>query len=174
MITSKPPRYKNAKWEDVPKNIQVLIKNIKESRRGIYIHGLVGTGKTHIAYGIMEYLHSVKLQTRVYNTTELIFDIKADFDKVGEDKKRHQEKMKNFNGLIIFDDIGAERFTEYVAEIFYLIINRRYNEMLPIVFTSNLTAGQLAEKTGDRIMSRIIGMCNVIELEGSDRRLKRK
>lgn len=167
-MTSKPARYEHASWDDVPKNIQKLVENMRESRRGLYIHGDVGTGKTHIAYAINDFL---KVQTRFHNTTELIFDIKRDFDRLSYDKMRWDERLSDHKGMLILDDIGAERMTDYVAEVFYLIINKRYNDMLPIIFTSNLSVGELAERVGDRTASRIIEMCDVVKLEGEDRRI---
>lgn len=166
----KPPRYENVKWEDVPADIQKQVVGIRTSRKGLYIHGDVGAGKTHITYAIADHLGET-LRTKFMNTTELIFDIKRDFDRSNYDKKRWDEQLTEFRGVLILDDIGAERITDYVAEVFYLIINKRYNEMLPIIFTSNLSLGELAERIGDRTASRIIEMCDVVHLKGEDRRV---
>lgn len=167
----KPKRYEHTKWEDVPENIQGYIKDIRKSRKGLYIHGDVGTGKTHIAYSSYGFLAENGVKVKFVNTTELIFDIKKDFDRSPYDKKRHDEVLSEFKGVLILDDIGAERITDYVAEVFYFIINKRYNDMLPIIFTSNLTLGELADRIGDRTASRIIEMCDVVELKGEDRRI---
>lgn len=167
----KPKRYEDTSWDDVPKNIQEYINNIKQTRKGLYIHGGYGTGKTHTAWAIKEHLDEVPLKCRMLNVTELMSDIKADFDRSPYDKKRWEQDLTEYNGVLILDDIGAERLSDYVVEVFYLIINKRYNEMLPIIFTSNLTLGSLAEKVGERIASRIIEMCDVVELGGEDKRI---
>ena len=47
-----PKRYEDVKFEDIDKTIQELYPTIRKERRGLYIHGGVGTGKTFAAYGI--------------------------------------------------------------------------------------------------------------------------
>jgi len=170
-MTSKPPRYESATWDDVPENIRNYVEKMRETRKGIYIHGSVGTGKTHIVYGIVEHLQEIPLKSWFLNTTELFADMKKDFDRQPYDKKRWDDRMMEYRGVLVFDDIGAERPTDYVLEQFYLIINKRYNEMLPIIFTSNHSLGELSEKVGDRIASRIVEMCDVVHLGGDDKRI---
>lgn len=167
-----PRRYENCKYEDVPENVRNLFEKMRESRRGLFITGDVGTGKTHIAYALAkECRNIIGVEPIVWNTTELLREIRLDFDKKFEDKNRFEEKLNDFRGVLFLDDIGVEKLTEWVSETFYLIINKRYNEMRPIIFTSNLDVPSLAEKVGDRTVSRIIGMCDVITLKGADRRL---
>lgn len=167
-----PTRYQNASYGEVPQDIKKLFEKIQETRRGLYIHGAVGTGKTHIAYALYKYAHeTMRLRCRVYNTTELLWDIRKDFSRDINDKKHWDEELSEYRGLLILDDIGAERMTDFVAETFYLVINNRYNEMLPMVFTSNLNISDLAAQIGDRTASRIVEMCDVVELFGGDRRM---
>lgn len=167
-----PKRYETATWEHVHENIKTLIGKIRDTRKGIYIFGSVGCGKTHTAYGILKHLkEEMKISAALYNTTELMFDIKRDFDRTNYDKMRWDERLTEYKGVLILDDIGAERVTDFVAETFYLIVNTRYNEMLPTIFTSNLAIGELAERIGDRTASRIVEMCDIVHLTGDDRRL---
>lgn len=167
-----PPRYENAEWSQVPAHIQEKVDAVRTTRKGIYLHGTVGTGKTHLAYAIYKHLKDdMQLRVLFHNTTELMFDIKRDFDRSQYDKLRWEEKLTDFKGVLILDDIGAERLTDFVAETFYLIINSRYNEMLPTIFTSNLPIGELAERIGDRTASRIVEMCDIVRLDGEDKRL---
>ena len=71
------------------------------------------------------------------------------------------------------DDMGAEKTTDWSMSTLYVLIDKRYSEMMPTIITSNLTVAEVADKVGDRIASRIAGMCKVIELKGKDRRLGR-
>ena len=66
---------------------------------------------------------------------------------------------------------GSEKITEWVLETFYLLINKKYNERIPLVITSNFKLMNLATQLNDRIVSRIVEMCDVVELTGEDRRL---
>ena len=167
-----PFRYKDAKYEEVPKDIQAKFEVIRESRQGIYIHGGIGTGKTHIAYALnANSKDKAKLDSRFWNTTELLRELRLDFDRKPEDKEHEESELFNFRGLLFLDDIGAEKLSDWVLETFYLIVNKRYNEKLPTIFTSNMPIAELAERIGDRTTSRIVEMCDIIKLEGKDRRI---
>lgn len=170
-MTNIPRRYENAKYSDVPENIRKLFEAIPETRRGMYLHGGVGTGKTHIAYALLKEAEERKISCGLHNTTEMFRNFRIDIRRLPNEEKGLEENLMDNRGLIIFDDIGAEKLTDWVAETFYLIINRRYEEMLPTIFTSNLTLKEMAEKIGDRTVSRIAEMCDVVKIEGEDKRL---
>lgn len=167
-----PQRYENAKWEDVPKEIQEAVYAMPKTKKGIYIHGEIGSGKSHIAWAIKKQVTGPRVV--FWNVPDLMQEIRNDMDRTAYDKMRPEEKLteNSTRFLLILDDIGAEKATEFVAEKLYRIINHRYNEMIPTVFTSNLTLGELAEQIGERCASRIAEMCEIINLTGGDRRLK--
>jgi DNA replication protein DnaC len=173
-----PKRYENAKWEDVPLSIQTAFEAIKESGKGIYIHGAVGTGKTHICWAMKKHYDRPEgyRYLRIWNVVDLMHEIRSDFDRDNYDKRRPADELtradeKRF--LLILDDLGAEKATEFVAETLYRIINFRYNNLLPTIFTSNHNLSDLADKIGERSTSRIVEMCDVKELTGADRRLQK-
>lgn len=168
-----PLRYADATFADVPKNIKNAFEKLPDTRKGMYLHGGVGTGKTHIAYALMKEARSREISTRFYNTGELLREIKQDFNRPWGEKSHIDEAIMEYRGLLILDDIGAEKISDWVAETFYIIVNERYNEKLPTIFTSNLNISELSGHVGDRITSRIIEMCDVFELTGSDRRLQK-
>lgn len=172
-----PERYLNAKWEDVPPAIRAAVEAIPKTGKGIYIHGAVGTGKTHIAYAIK---HHIEAQPggwlRFWNVTDLLHAVRADFGKDATDRRQPEQALIDESAggtkyLAILDDIGAEKPSEFVIETLYAIINGRYNKMLPTIFTSNCDLDQLAERIGERNASRIAEMCQIVELTGADRRL---
>ncbi len=86
--------------------------------------------------------------------------------------------------LLILDDLGAERPTEWTAEQLYSLVNRRWLEELPTIATTNLpptrkSAGDgyeghtLEEVLGDRMFSRLVGGAALVRLSGPDRRRTR-
>lgn len=172
-----PKRYTNAKWEDIPTTIQDAFEAMRGGGKGIYIHGAVGTGKTHICWAIKHHYDKPEAYRylRFWNVVDLMHEIRSDFDRMPHDKHRPEEDLTDpdeRNKILILDDIGAEKANEFVAETLYRIINFRYNNMLPTIFTSNLPVGDLADKIGERSASRIVEMCDIIELSGGDRRIK--
>lgn len=188
-MSNTPIRYKGVKYEEVPQQIRDLFEKVPETRRGLFIHGDVGTGKTHIAYALKEAWERPTERTRAnllegkdevymhqrramfWNTTELLRSIKGDFDKAPAEKERAEERIMEHPGLLFLDDVGSEKMSEWVAETFYLIVNSRYNRMLPTIYTSNFGVADLAERIGDRTVSRIVGSSDVVELKGPDRRI---
>lgn len=177
-----PDRFKDAKYSDVPKKIRGLFEVMPQTKRGIYIHGAVGTGKTYIAYALksrydVPYNPTTFRPGRTsifWNTTELLRELRMDFDRDKYEKKNLAEEMMNSvnNRLLILDDLGSEKMSDWVGEVFYLIVNNRYNNLLPTIFTSNFSIPDLAERIGERIVSRTVEMCDVVELVGLDRRVK--
>ena len=169
-----PQRYIDAKWEDVPEKIRTLFETIKETRRGMYIYGDVGTGKTHIAYAMKNRWDNPEAGrwAQFWNTTELLREIRKDFDRNPYEKSHADSEIMRFGGLLFLDDVGSEKISDWVAETFYTIINRRYMDMLSTIITSNLPVAALADRIGDRTASRIVEMCEVVELVGSDRRIQ--
>lgn len=195
-----PSRYKNAELGRTPITRQE-VEAIYSTRKGLYIHGPVGTGKTYIAYAIKHYLENGEAhigsaggsgasggnaggggggtvpakprRLQFYNATELLADIRHDFDATDPYAKKHvADRILESRNLLIIDDLGAEKPSEWVAETLYRIINHRYENELPVVITSNLSLDQLAQRLGDRTASRLAELCNVVELTGRDRRLQ--
>ena len=68
--------------------------------------------------------------------------------------------------------LGTEKYSEWVEETLYLLIDRRYSNMRKTFISSNLNLDGVAQHLNDRISSRIAGMCEVLKMEGKDRRLK--
>lgn len=172
-----PERYKDASWADVPAPVQAAVAEMLAGGRGIYLHGAVGTGKTHIAYAIARHLEETGGWLRFWNVTELLREVKLDFGRDDVQRRRPEADLLEPSSFgtkypLVLDDIGAEKPTDFVAETLYLIVNARYNNALPTIFTSNLDLGQLSDRVGERIASRIAEMCQVVELTGGDRRLK--
>ena len=81
--------------------------------------------------------------------------------------------------LLVIDDLGKEKPTEWVLEKLFLIVNNRYNNYLPIVITTNYKRNQLRERLCinknysivDSIISRLYEMCGGIEIKDDDHRM---
>jgi DNA replication protein DnaC len=170
-----PARYQNAKWEDVPKPIQDAFAVMLKSGKGIYLHGGVGTGKTHICWALKHHYSDPRSYRYLilWNVVDLVHEIRKDIDRHYLDKRRPEEDLTapDERRILILDDIGAERTTDFAAETLYRIINHRYIHNLPTIFTSNCSLQELADQIGERSASRIAEMCEIYELTGKDRRI---
>lgn len=154
-----------------------------------YFHGKSGTGKTCRVYSIMlEILREGLFPNKKPKTCQLITvpDLLNELRKsIAAPKPKHwnnihgvykspeQVMLDHFRNLdwLCLDDFGPEKTTDYASQMLYLIINHRYEHMMPTVITSNLTLDQLTAKLeDDRIPSRIMGMCSMIKVAGKDQR----
>lgn len=168
MTMSAPLRFATSDFSKLPAEIREKVEKIRETRRGLYIHGPVGTGKTYAAYAILKRLGDLGFRARFYTMPELLDMIREDFDNK---YSYNLDRILENRSVLIFDDLGAEKTTDWVTETLHKIIDKRYREVLPVIITSNLDLGELATRVGDRIPSRLAEMCDIIKLDGADRRL---
>jgi DNA replication protein DnaC len=142
----------------------------REAGKGLYFCGGVGTGKTHLAVAVMNELIRKKRTPSLFVTVpELLDNLRETYNKPGRNLDEWMDVVQNAEFLVL-DDLGSERTTEWVRERIFVIVNHRYREALPTVFTSNIGPKDLAEQLGERTASRIIAMCDWIALEGDDYR----
>lgn len=170
-----PLRFQNVSYENEvsPEVKNIFIDQIKK-RSGLYIYGDSGVGKTHLACALIKYLLDHQIDARFFNTGDFLEKLREEF-KSGDDDELTSSLFRDtmdFNGVLIFDDLGAEKITEWSRERLYLIINKKYEDMTPMIFTSNADLEIIAARMGDRVASRIREMTEVVKYDGPDRRLK--
>lgn len=157
-----PDKFLNIKTD----RLDLLEEHIDDS---LYITGGVGVGKSVFAANLAEAL-AIKHKTTItwINYTSFLFDIKQLFKLASEDPYDRVKKIAKSNILFI-DDFGTEKITDFIQEITYYLINEREINNLRTIITSNIDI----ENIEARIASRIAGICELIELSGEDRRIKR-
>lgn len=149
-----------------------------EAGKGLYIWGKsTGSGKTSWACKVMShYFRKIAFDTGLENEGLYIFlptfleDLRDNYESKDPDFEQVLSMVKECN-LLIIDDIGAERVTEWVRERMVSIINTRVSNNLATIYTSNLSPEELKEELGDRISSRVLGSSQVVEIAGGDRRI---
>lgn len=139
-----------------------------EQEEGLIIIGNPGTGKTHLAAAIANYCithHETKL--KFGNFVDILDSIRKTFHEQTESEQRDEiiQKLQQMP-LLIIDDLGKEKTSEWTREILYRIVNYRYAECKPLIITTNLTPEQLAKSTDPATVSRIIEMCKGVQMTG--------
>ncbi len=126
--------------------------------KGLALMGTVGAGKTYILLGIANALLGRRVPVIMVTTPELIgelYDAQFYRDEEGLNAKIHKLGTAR---VVIFDDVGKEKITDWVQVQYYRIINQRYARRLPTLFSSNLTMDQIAGKIGDASASRLYAL----------------
>jgi DNA replication protein DnaC len=138
--------------------------------RGLYFCGDVGTGKTRLAVGVMNQLIEDKGVPSLFVTVpELLDNLRGAYNDPGRNLDEWMEAVKTAE-LLVMDDLGSEKVTSWVQERLFVIVNHRYQEERPTIFTSNIAPKDLPTQLGERTASRIMSMCEWIALDGEDYR----
>jgi DNA replication protein DnaC len=134
----------------------------------LLILGPVGTGKTYQAFGAIRALaHSGVLMSWRLETSA---DIYAQLRPRPRFDSEHEFRELAAVKLLVVDDLGAAKGSEWTEEVNYRLINHRYEHRLPTVVTSNIPAKELATNLGERVTSRLREMAKLVALAGDDRR----
>lgn len=169
---------KNKKtYENAKRYTNKLING--ETNMGLFITGTYGVGKTYLASCIAN--ETIKNNiTVIFGTLIQLLDfIKDTYKDYNTSDKEYLDLYSSID-LLIIDDLGKEKPTEWVLEKLFLIVNNRYNNYLPIVITTNYNRNQLRERLCinknysivDSIISRLYEMCCGIEIKDEDHRAK--
>ena len=159
---------KNEKISNAMKNYVKNFTDFKKDGKGLLLYGTVGTGKTYFAACIANALIDEGYSVYMTNFTRILNILQ---DK-NTDKQKYIDGLNRYT-LLIVDDLGAERSTEYAQEQVFGIIDARYRSMLPMIITSNLTAEEIKkpqEVCYSRIYDRILERCFPVAVTGESRR----
>lgn len=138
--------------------------------RGILFTGTVGTGKTHLSAAIGQHLLDEGKSVLYGTVATHLARLRHTY---GNDKQTERQVMDQLIRcqLLIIDDVGKEKVTEWVDQTVFEIINTRYEHRKPVVITTNLSLSEIRDKytvTGDALVSRIIEMCAGVQMSGAD------
>jgi DNA replication protein DnaC len=158
----------NAKISDICQRYVENFPKMKAKGKGLMFLGGFGTGKTFLAACIANALLDEGYSVLMTNFPRLINTIHG----MREGKQEYIDSLNKYS-LLIIDDLGVERQSEYVAEIVQNIIDSRYRAGLPLIITSNLSPKDFTEThdiAKSRLYSRISEMCLPLVVNGVDRR----
>lgn len=175
-----PPRFKSAATEHPQVLEWVNLYLLDPNFGSLMLQGLVGTGKTHNAFGAVRAIAEAgQTPIRWQHTTAANL-----YRRLRPNNRNDQDAI--LTGLceaplLILDDLGAVRTSPFVEEITYQLIDARYWACLPTIVTTNLPTDPadadgnrihcLADAVGDRTYSRLVEMCGTwVIFDGPDLR----
>ena len=158
--------------ERITKAMKRYVENFEELRKqgkGLLLIGDVGTGKTYAACEVANALIDEGYSVLVTNFARILNTLQGTFEK-----QQYIDELSDYS-LLVIDDLGAERNTEYSAEQVFNVIDARYRSGKPMIITSNLSLEKIKnppDTESKRIYDRIIERCFPIEITGKSRRRK--
>ncbi|HEX6087330.1 MAG TPA: ATP-binding protein [Thermoanaerobaculia bacterium] len=144
--------------------------------KGLLLMGGCGAGKTHLAVAALNEVVKSGKPGRVLftNFQDLIQEIHASFDSDQTPGKAEILRPLLEADLLVLDELGSQKPTQFVQDILYYVINTRYNEQLTTIFTTNYLDHQpeakqerLEDRIGVRLRSRLAEMADRIDFTGA-------
>lgn len=157
--------------ENIARKYVANFNAMREQGTGLLLCGQVGTGKSFLAACIANELINQGTPCLMTNFSRIISRVS---EKFGGDQK-YLDDLDRFD-LLVIDDLGAERDSEFTWEKVMNVIDARYRAGLPLIITTNLGPKDFTDR-GDirrqRVFSRLKEMCILLEVKGADRRSKK-
>lgn len=162
--------------EGTEKALRAARAAVEGATRGMLLIGRPGSGKTHLAVGV---LRGIALRRRAVDPTFTHF--RSRFVVVPEFLDDLRERISDPSvpdplpelktcPLLVLDDLGREKPTEWVTDRLYVLVNHRYNRKLPTIVTSNYPLSELADRGYDAMVSRLRESAKVVQVTAPDYR----
>lgn len=155
------------------KIVQRYINNFGDfyrNQQGLLLHGPNGTGKSFLAAALCNAL--IEKEHDVYYTT--FTQIDRHTAGARSERQAFFDSLNEY-ALLVLDDLGAERGSEYMQELVFSVIDSRYSSGKPLVITTNLTMQDLKNPQTaqqSRIYDRILQICYPVQMTGESIRRK--
>lgn len=180
-----PQRYRHCELANFEQNTDSLREAHRRAQafiaafpvvdRGLLLRGRHGVGKTHLGVAVLKAVIQQKgARGYFYETRELLKLVRESF---GQGDLTEMDVLRPVldADLLVLDDLGAEKTSEWVQETLGLVVNTRYSEKRPTIFTTNLGNGTALDdlqsmrvQLGERTRSRLLEMCLDVEMDGPD------
>jgi DNA replication protein DnaC len=170
----------NPSQESAQKYASWFAMNYPAVDRGILFTGPVGVGKTHLAVSILKGLTERGFPCLFYEFGTLLKEIQDSYNPSTKTSELAVLSPVLNVEVLVLDELGASKPTDWVRDTMAHIINSRYNEKKVTIFTTNYPDDRqndreetLEDRIGIRLRSRLFEMCKSIEIKGSDFRPKK-
>lgn len=185
-----PPLYANASTENfsLPKDNPIAHRGLASvmltvrtfarefpvvDKQGLMFTGETGVGKTHLAVAVLNSLIQRGFEGVFFDYQTLLDRIRSGYDRSSGTMDKEAYRLALDCEILLLDDLGAHRVTDWVEDTVASIITHRCNHRKPVIVTTNLPApgketnkakDSLSDRIGVRAWSRLNEMCKLVEM----------
>jgi DNA replication protein DnaC len=154
-----------------------LVREYPEVDRGLLFMGTCGVGKTHLSVAILRGLIEKGASCLFYEFGSLLKEIQNSYNPATQNSELSALAPVFEADVLVLDELGASKPTDWVRDTMMQIINTRYNDKKLTIFTTNYLDSRRSEREetlenriGVRLRSRLYEMCKAVLIEGGDYR----
>ncbi|SES82086.1 ATP-binding protein [Anaerobranca gottschalkii] len=172
-----PNDRKNAEtvYKVIQNYLNKLVTYIKKGQafqEGIFIHGQTGSGKTHLLGCIANFLIEQQIDVLYVVYADLLDKIRETYNEEATETESAILRRVTSVSVLLIDDLGMEKNSEFAQKYLAQIIDHRYRNMLPTIITSNFTLTELKERSkndmyGERVIWRLVEISHLFQLTGN-------
>lgn len=159
--------FDNFTVSDGTKQAFLAMKNWKKDPFGVLLSGPAGCGKTHLMVAFAKHWLEQGAGVVLLKVPKFFDELRAGYDD-GKYQKRYDAAEKA--EILILDDLGAEKASEWVEEKLTQIMDHRIERDMPTFITTNLTGQVFRERVHERLASRVVGLCLPYPMVAPDKR----
>jgi len=158
-------------FESFQGNEKIVAALREVTDESIVLTGQTGSGKTHLAVALMK--ESKEIVQYFVTVPELLLEIRMTYHP--DSRENEEDIIRKYSQcpLLVLDDLGSEKSSEFSINTLYLILDRRNREMKKTIITTNLSLDEIEQSLGARIASRLSEM-KIIKINMPDFRKKRR
>ncbi|MBI2506480.1 MAG: ATP-binding protein [Candidatus Latescibacteria bacterium] len=143
-----------------------------QGRKGLILAGTPGNGKTSLAVAILRRTVEQtqgRYSVRFWNVPAGLAQLRQQIET--PDPQADSILSLTHNRLLVLDDLGKQKMSEWVGEQFYLLLNTLCTQEKQVIITTNLALSRLFQRLDPALVSRLTKLCHPVALKGADRRL---
>ncbi len=119
-------------------------------KSGLLFMGAPGVGKTHLATAVLRVLLDRGFEGRFFDYQTLLEKIRSGYDPASGSSAREAYEAVLETEVVLLDDLGAHRVSDWVEDTVAAVINHRYNQSKATIVTTNLPDPDLGDRTADK------------------------